>query len=550
MRELNGSTLLVALVLALTGCGEDEASGDTTNAAASASTTTAAAPSATASAEETKNPKAAAWAACQTQLDATKAKPGLPGTPRFEEQRVHMTRVRGKSMFWRRPPEARPAHDEFLKKKTAVKVVRAIRAKLRKFKSRREERRDYVLREGYLWHHDVRVALALVEQVSLPKIFKEKTVYLQRGVDIWKLEWRPRDKLHHERFVYMEGPYEGEKAEVLLGDRVALTREELEETPPLHLDLRDLMDRSRFDRIKPVHLTDDALVAELRYGPDVWVPALVKLTGAKMDVSCEALTPELDEKKQAFLTATESYHFAMKRLNEVVRSMVREQIPFDADEGQSMGFLRKAWDRAYFKGWKRFDYEGELREVYSRDGQAIPPQVCIDFLTDAWERAGGKWFVPMQEGEPKPKRTEGVIDFDELGVDNRRSVAKFTEFTQKHDEYFDVWAIPKDERFLFRDRDEFFAYLKEAADMFRPGDMVSVHGYKHGGRPHYHSLLILELDPITGVISLIASNAVFPREQTLEGILHISPKRSFRHRIRIKEPWLDAIAKQVKAADG
>lgn len=549
MRELIGSTILVALVLALSGCGSEEASGETTDAAPSATTTAADVPSATATADA-EDPKAEAWAACQTEIDAVKAKPALPGTPRFEAQRVHMVRVRGKSMLWRRPPEERPEHDAFLKKKTAVKVVRALRAKLRKFKSRNKERREYILREGYLWHHDVRLALAIVEQVSLPKIFDEKTVYLQRGVDIWKLEWRPRDKLHHERFVYMEGPFEGEKAEVLLGDRVALTREELEKTPPLHIDMRDLMDRSRFDRIKPVHLTDDALVAELRYGPDVWVPALIKLSGAKMDVSCEVLNPELVEKKKAYLSATENHHYAMKRLNRVVRDMVREQIPFDADDGQSMGFLRKAWDRAYEKGWKRFDYEGELREVYTPEGQAMPPQVCIDFLTDAWERAGGKWFTPMNDGEPKPARTKGVIDFDELGVDNRRSVHKFVEFTQKHEKYFDVWAVPKDKRYLFRDRDQFHEYLAEVADMFRPGDMISVHGYKHGGRPHYHSLLVLELDPITGVISLIASNAVFPREQTLEGILHLSPKRSFRHRVRIKEPWLEAIAKQVKAADG
>ena len=549
MRELTliPAALTLALFLASAGCGDEEASEAATENSAKATTAETSAPSNTASAPK-ENPEKTAWDACSKQVEAVKGQPALPGAPRFEEQRVHMTRVRGKSMMWRRPPEERPEHDAFLKKKTAVKVVRAVRAKLREFKSEEKARRAYVLREGYLWHHDVRVALAIVEQVSLPKIFEEKTVYLQRGVDIWKLEWRPRDKLHHERFVYMEGPYEGEKAEVLLGDRVALTREELEKGA-IHLDLRDLMDRSRFDRIKPVHLTEEALVAELRYGPDVWVPAVVKLDGPKMDVACEALTPELQEKKKPFLSETESYHYAMKRLQAVVRDMVREQIPFDADDGQTMGFLRKAWDRAYFKGWKRFNYEDELREVYSNDGQAIPPQVCIDFLTDAWERAGGKWFQPMKDGEPVPKRTEGVIDFDELGVENRRSVAKFTDFTEKHEKYFDVWAIPKDKRFLFRDRDDFFAYLAEAADQFRPGDMVSVHGYKHGGRPHYHSLLILELDPITGVISLIASNAVFPREQTLEGILHISPKRSFRHRIRIKEPWLKAIAKQVKAAD-
>ncbi|MEM6792196.1 MAG: hypothetical protein AAF715_32065 [Myxococcota bacterium] len=481
-------------------------------------------------------------ATCQERIDAVMRLPALPGAPRFEAQRRDMTRVRGRSLLWRRPPADRPEHDAFRKKKSAVHVVRAVRAKLRRFKMRKADRRAYVLREGYLWHHDVRLALALVEQVSLPKIFREKTAFIQRGIDIYEVAWRPEDALQHERFVYVDGPYAGEKAEVLLGDRVAKTRTELESTAPLHLDLRDVMDRSRFDRIKPRHLTEGALVAELRYGPETWVPALLTVEGARLDVDCEALTPQLADAKASYLEATAHHHAAMPKLRDVVRSMVKERIPFDADSGQTMGFLRKAWNRAYAKGWRSFIYEGESRKVYGPDGQAIPPQVCIDFLTDAWERAGGTWYAPLRDGEAHPKRTEGAIDFDDLGVENRRSVAKFAEFAQKHDAYFDVWSIPKEQRFLFDDRDAFYGFLADAADRFRPGDMLTVHGYKEGGRPHYHSLLVLELDPIVGVISLIASNAVFPREQTLEGILHISPKRSFRHRIRLKDPWLAAIA--------
>jgi hypothetical protein len=41
---------------------------------------------------------------------------------------------------------------------------------------------------------------------------------------------------------------------------------------------------------------------------------------------------------------------------------------------------------------------------------------------------------------------------------------------------------------------------------------------------------------------LVASNASFPREQSLEGILSISPKRTLRHRFRARTPWLDAVA--------
>ncbi|MEQ9324069.1 MAG: hypothetical protein RIF41_33200, partial [Polyangiaceae bacterium] len=103
-------------------------------------------------------------------------------------------------------------------------------------------------------------------------------------------------------------------------------------------------------------------------------------------------------------------------------------------------------------------------------------------------------------------------------------------------------------RLAFEEREAFFAYLQEQADMFRPGDMITIHGYKDGGRPHYHSLIILETDPILGVPTLVAGNAVFAREQTLEGVMHISPGRSLRHRIRVRDPWLKEIAARADDA--
>lgn len=527
------ATILLVLVAIFGGCDDETPKAEATPTQASAS----------ASAPEPAPAKKDASAACEAQIAEAKKTPALAGTPTFEKNRVQMARVRGRAMLWRRPPEARPRLDRIAENDTSVKVVRELRSELQKLKSF-EKRRAFVLREGYLWHADVHMALALVEQVSLPMLFpNESKAFVQRGVDVWETKWQGATKLHHERFVYTEGPHAGEKAEVLLGDRVAATREELEASPALVIDLRDLMRRHDFDRLRVDHLTDEALVAEVRYGPDVWVPALFTLKGPRADLVCEAVDPTLAEKKAAYVGEMALVRKATKQLRRVVREMVREQLPFDAEEGQTMGFLRKEWRRAYLKGWRRFDFEGEVREIYTSDGKPMPPQVCIDFLTDCWERASGTWFAPYDgEGKPEPKRTKGGIDFDALGVENRRSVKEFTDFTIEHPELFDVWAIPKDERIRFVDREPFFSYLHEAADMFRPGDMITIHGYKEGGRPHYHSLIILAQDPITGVPTLIAGNAVFPREQTIEGVMQISPKRSLRHRIRVKRPWLEAVA--------
>ena len=432
------------------------------------------------------------------------------------------------------------------------KPLDAVRGLLRRAKSLKE-RRGALLREGYLWSDDVRLALALVEQLGLRALFDEKTLFVQRGVETLELERAPRTRYFPERYRYKDGHYQGMTAELLLGDRVATTRQELAKEP-LAVDLRELMDRAGFDRMKVTHLSEKHLVAELRYGPDVWVPALIDHDGPRATVACEALDAELFAKKRAFVAERALLRTAMSRVREVVRDMVIEELPFDAAADQKNGFLRKAWKRAYLTGWKRFSYEGKSHWVYTRDGKARPPQVCIDFLTDVWERASGTWFAPAAfdpakdkdwHFEPHPERTKGGIDLDALDIDNRRSVAEFTKFARQHEELFDVWELPTEERIRFREREKFFEYLRDKADLLRPGDMVSIHGTKAGGRPHYHSLIMLELDPITGVPTLVGGNAVKAREQTIEGVMQISPQRTWRHRFRVKRPWLAAVAATV-----
>jgi hypothetical protein len=541
---------MALLAAALTcGCSGEETSSPDTGGAASATVAASASASAEPAASTSAIAVDPAWTACAKRRDEALKKEALAGAPSFEKNRRHMSRVRGRSLLWRRVPGERSNKLADVRDRNDAydKLVAGVRAAVRNMK-RRKTRREHLLREGYLWDNDVWLALSIVEQTSLPKLFDDKSIFVQRGVAIYELAFAKRTRFKKDRYVYVDGPWAGEKAEVLLGDRVATTREELETTPPLHIDLRDVMNRYTFDRIKPEHLTADTLVASVRYGPDAWVPALFSVDGAKATLECEAPDVDLATKKAAWNESTKIWRAAMVRLRAVVDEMVRDELPFDADTNQSNGFLRKAWIRAYFKGWRKFHYGDELREVYTSDGHARPPQVCIDFLTDAWERASGNWYanaeVPKGKGRLKahPKKTDGAIDFDKLDVGNRRSVAKFTDFTLEHPDLFDVWALPKDKRIAFKERDAFFAYLEESADRFRPGDMISIHGYKKGGRPHYHSLIILEQDPILGVPTLVAGNAVFAREQTLEGVMHISPGRSLRHRIRVKDPWLTQIA--------
>ncbi len=535
----------LSAALGAPGCHRGEGSGSSSSASASTASSDA-----VATASPAGDPSAAvpidpgAWDACKAMRAEAEKQPALPGAPAVAEKAIQFARVRSRSLLWKEAPAMpEPVKKLLSGKPSSIRLFRQMKDLVNK-KAEKEVKRKQVLSEdGYLFADDPVLALALIEQVSLLKLFDERTLYLQRGVDIYEIDRAPETKLDKERYVYKDGPFDGEKVDFLFGDRVATSRAELESKPSRVVDLSDLMTRSEFDRIRPVKLTEKALVADVRYGADTWVPALFDVQGSKLELKCEALTAELAKAKAKFVEERKPLRQAMKRVRAVVRKMVRERIPFDAGTGKKNGYLRKAWLRAYLAGWRAYTYEEDKHDVYSFRGEPMPPQVCIDFQTDVWERAGGTWYqaAKMDPFAPSPKRTLGPVDFDSLKIDNRRSVADFVEGAKKHPDLFDVWEVPQSEKIPFRKRDEFYQYLHDKQDMFRPGDMITVFGMKNG-HPHYHSLMVLEQDPVTGVITLVAGNAVFPREQSLEGILQISPKRSLKQRVRVLEPWLKAVA--------
>jgi hypothetical protein len=550
--RLLGNVSLAALLCAVAsgvGC-RCRRTGGTDGAAASASAAASSLPSGLAAPTADAGPppptpeELASWQACAERRKALEAEPALPGAPAYEELRVHLARIRGRTVLWRRPPKAASSElDERLSKNDSA--LKAVRGLLRDHKAT-EARRKVFLREGYLYEERVDVGLAMVDTLGLTDLFDEPALYLQRGALLYELKRLERTRYLPERYTYQDGPLRGETAEILAGDRVGLTRAEAE-SEPLVIDLVDAQRRSDWDRIRPARLTEQALGADLRYGPDTWVPAVLELDGPRAKLACEALTPELAARKRAFVAELELEKRALRRLRQVIREEVREQIPFDWAPESENGFLRRDWEKAYLGGARRFTSRDRKFDVYNPEGKPIPPQVCIDFISDTWERAAGSWYEPMSGDplEPHPKREPGPINLRQADLKNRRSVYNFVRFTKKHPELFDTWDLPKKERVPFEKRAAFYEYLAKNPDQFRPGDVLILYGTKEGGRPHYHSLFIFETDPVTGVPTRVAGNAVFPREQTLEGIMQISPKRTIRHRIRLLRPWLELIAAQA-----
>jgi hypothetical protein len=131
---------------------------------------------------------------------------------------------------------------------------------------------------------------------------------------------------------------------------------------------------------------------------------------------------------------------------------------------------------------------------------------------------------------------------------NRRSVERVVDYFRLNAGTFDVWDLGQDQRIRYQDTDRFFDFLKERADDFQPSDLVVIHGPK-GQEAHYHSFLVYERDPVTGMPVLLAGNAGKPRIQSWFSVMQSAPLRSIKHRLRPSEDLLNKLIAVEAAGD-
>jgi hypothetical protein len=386
--------------------------------------------------------------------------------------------------------------------------------------------RSVLLREGYLYASDPKEAHALVAGLKLVDLFDEPEIYLQRGTSISRLTRHGR---RHRAYRYAGGPSEGAVAQLLFGDRVAATRDELAD--PLHRDLVELADREGFDRIEPLHLAANRVVARLRYG-DTWVRALLRSRGARLQLLCLDGSASVRRLIATWRRSDAPRRRALARLRATVHRQVLDQLPFDRPRGETTaerdGQLRPLWWWAYRKGLAAFRHEEQSYPVFAADGHPLPPQMCVDLVLDSYERAAGTWFRPR--GEP-PKRVVAALDFDALGIKNRRGVLAFELFASEHPELFERLRLRPEQRIKFRERARFFNFLLSHAECFVPGDMVAIQGKKQDGLVHQHAILIERTDPATGFPYGLADQMHRPRHRPRPALLaRLAPRPSRQSR--------------------
>lgn len=512
--------------------------------------------------------------ACRARVKAIESTPALPGAPGFEQNRIAILgRARGEPMVFTRAPKAVDAAslsetarrdlEAFAKGRPGGRVVSLVK----KLRADKPALRTLLLREAYTYAEDPADALALAQDVRLADLFDEPVIYLQRGAKTFKLS-RVQEAREVE-YVLAESPSTGlpEGADLAFyrgwrpspatvsalglatsapppamrlhfGDRVALTEAEL--AAPLHRDLVALADAEGFDRAAIVHATESAMIADLRYG-DRTVRAVLDTEGAAVRLACLAEVPDERAAFRAYQERTAPRRRALAAVRASVTAIVTEGMRFDRpldEKGPDKdGQLRPAWMTAYLQGRTAFGWEGQSYPVYDLMGRAWPPEVCVDFVLDSFERAGGTWFRPKGEKMGREAgRFTWISDIREV-----RGVIGFGERADKHPELFEVRRFAGKERTPFSDRARFFAFLAASADDIRPGDVLAIHGMKRDDRIHQHAILVERTDPITGFAYGLADQMRRPRRRTWEGIMAEAPKRSLLYRVHPKDVVFEAI---------
>lgn len=397
---------------------------------------------------------------------------------------------------------------------------------------RPELARSVLLREGYLYTEEPGLAFALVQKVELSHLFSNDSVRIQRGREVFEAVRSEGE------YVYATGPEVGQPAKVLLFDRV--WNDDEKPTRSLHVDLEPIADALGFWRSRLEYASDDWVVLNLLYG-EQWVLSLFRRDGATLNLECELLEPRYQPEVMHARAREKRQRALLAPQHRAINAMILEALPFDeprTEEGQQDGKLRPEWRGAYRLGRAWYEFNGDKYYVFDREGRPRVPQVCIDFITDTLERASGTWW---RAREQQRARVLGRLSFDEFGIDNRRSVERFTKFAWEHPERFDVYYSMPTERIPLRDGDAFFAHLAEHAARYRPGDIINILGLRSDEKYHYHSFFVYKADPVSGMPIWLAGNAGRPRLRSWYGEMLNAPRRSIQSRIRPRLEWLETL---------
>ncbi len=404
---------------------------------------------------------------------------------------------------------------------------RALRRLVRKCRDDRELLRRVVLCSGYLYAERPALARALVALIDLDNLFDRDEIFVHERGELRRLRRRGED--------YVDA--EGARQSIVLGDRVAADPARLED--PLHLDLGAVRRETGAQRVVPLRFEPGRAGARLVFPGGYEAEALIEADGPRTKVAC--ISGPQRRLESARRDARRFWRW-IDRIGDAAESMVEDRPgfdePVDEPEGeQEDGKLRHEWLKAYYRGRLNFVYREEKYRVYNYRGRPAPPQVCIDFIFDTLERASGRWFKGRRK---RPGLSPGFLDFSSLEGLQRRQTPSVLEYAALPETPIRRYDVPDELQVPFRQRRRFAEAVARISDRIREGDVLVIHGLREEDmEPHYHTVLVLRRDPISGVPTLVAGNAGRPRIRSLAAAMRSAPRRMIKHRLRIDDDWLE-----------
>jgi len=449
-----------------------------------------------------------------------------------------VARATSEPVFFVRAPRAAPdlgpkvlkLRNKLAQSDSAWRTVKSLR---RKLSGRKAHARRVFLTEGYLYSEDPKLAFALVSQVRLRDLFDAPRVWIQRGERTLTAKLQGK-----KQYVFADGLETGQRVRLLHLDRVGTG----ELPSALHRDFRSLRCRLFFERPKVRHHTAEFIVADLRYG-DLWIPTVLRSDGPRLRLVAEVVEPSQSEPLRSVRQRLEKKMRAVEQMRLAMRGQIRERLPFDepkTEKGQEDGKLRGLWREAYLAGRSRYSCNGDYYNVFNGRGRPLVPQVCIDFITDTFERAGGSWY--RGKAAKRRERTTGKLELAALGLKDDRRTPSFIRFARQREDLFEVLSFPANRRIEVGHKERFFRWLAQNVDAFAPGDIVLIRGPipRDPDHEHSHTFFIYEIDPITGVPIAVAGNAGHANLWTWETEARRAPHRTLRTRIRPRLEWLQS----------
>ena len=185
-------------------------------------------------------------------------------------------------------------------------------------------------------------------------------------------------------------------------------------------------------------------------------------------------------------------------LMQSVNQLIESRVPFDeprTEVGQEDGTLRLLWEQAWRGGKNTYEHNGDTYYVFSNKGKPIPPQVCADFIVDAFDIACGSWYQKYYKRRWRDHTHWNLHDdVKDSGYDPRRVAELIDYFGDKPDLFSEEYRDDGENHILLSDKHKSRALFQ--LRQLQQGDIVFIRGSTPWDKKkeHWHSFFVYEYD--------------------------------------------------------